>query len=103
MKLRAGVNIVILEDGGELFISAPLINRTVLKNSAFTLSAECIEFIAGEHIRFATTGKDKLTITADIDKEKLRILELEKRVTNLEKVIVSLITPKAEVVDDNQS
>lgn len=103
MKLRAGANVQIIEEGEDTFIHAPTINKTVIKNGAFTLSGEAIEIIAGEHIRITTAGKDKLTITADIDKEKLRIIELEKRVTNLEKVIVSLITPKEEVIDDNQS
>jgi hypothetical protein len=91
MNLREGENIKIVIEGEDTFISAPVINRTSVKNGAFTLSGENIEIVEGEHIRMRTAAPNKLFISANIDKEKLRIVDLETRVKNLEKVIVVLM------------
>jgi hypothetical protein len=91
MKIREGQNIKVTEEGEDVFISAPVINKTVVKHGPFILLGECIEIFEGEHIRFQTAAPNKLTVSANIDKEKLRIVDLETRVKNLEKVIVVLM------------
>lgn len=101
MKIREGENIRVVEEGEEVFIHAPLVNKTVVKHGPFRLTGDEIELFAGEHIRITTASPNKLTISANVDKEKARIADLETRVKNLEKVIVSLIKKEKEDASSN--
>jgi hypothetical protein len=104
MKLREGQNIKIVEDGDDLFISAPTINKMVMKHGPFTIQGESVEILAGEHVKISSTHPDKLAISVNIDKEKARIAELEQRIVNLEKVILSILKSKpSEQINEHQS
>jgi hypothetical protein len=92
--IRAGKNIEIIQDGEDTFINAPVINVTVLKSGVFKVSGDAVEVIAGDGIKITTTHPDKLIISANIDKEKLRIVELEKAVKALQIVIADLLKPE---------
>jgi len=94
MKIRAGQNITVTEDGEDVFINAPVINKTVMKHGPFMISGDSVEILAGEHIEISSAHPDKLTIKVNIDREKARIADLEKRVENFEKVVASLLRKK---------
>lgn len=91
MTLRAGENIRIVQDGEDTFIHAPLTNKTTMKQGVFLVQGDAVEVRGGEHIRVTSINPDVLVITVDIDKEKARIVDLERRVKNLEKVIADLL------------
>lgn len=98
MKLRAGENVRIVEEGEDVFIHAPALNKMVLKHGPFTIQGSTVEILAGENVKISSAHPDKLSISMNIDKEKARIADLESRISNLEKVIVSLLKPKEESV-----
>jgi predicted RNA-binding protein with EMAP domain len=97
MKIREGENIKVVEDGEDVFIHAPLTNKTTLKHGVFTLQGDAIEILAGEGIQIKTAHPNKMTFSVNMDKEKSRIVTLEKRVENLEKVIADLLKPEPMV------
>lgn len=94
MKIREGENIKIVEDGDDVFVHAPLVNKTTLKHGVFTIQGDAVEIVAGEFIKISTAHPNKIIISAQIDKEKARIISLESRVANLEKVITDLLKPE---------
>jgi uncharacterized protein YlzI (FlbEa/FlbD family) len=90
VEICPGENIKILADKGKVFIAAPVINQTRLKQGPFFLYGEYIEVEAGPNIQITSAHPNKLIIGADISKETLRIISLEQRVENLEKALVGL-------------
>ena len=96
IEICAGDNVQITADAdnGRLFISAPNINKTNLKQGPFLLSGEHIEICAGKNIEITSIHPNTLIIGADISKEQLKIIELNKRIENLEKVIAVLLKDK---------
>ena len=94
MEILAGENIKVTVDGDKTIISALTINQTRLKNGPFIVSGNEVVIEAGERIKISTVHPDKLIISADINKEIVRIVDLETRIANLEKVISKLLRTK---------
>lgn len=96
VELCAGDNVRIQVDPDtkQIFISAPAINMTRLKHGPFSLIGEMVEIEAGPNIKINSVHPNKLIIGADITREQLRILELEKRLENMEKVVATLLKDK---------
>ena len=91
VQLCEGENIKLVVDGERVIVSAPTINHTRIKNGVFSLFAEEIIIEAGRDIVITTSGRNKLIIGANIDKERARIVALETRLKNLETAIAVLI------------
>ena len=94
IELCPGWNVTLTTDDKKVIISAPNINKTTLKNGPFLLSGEHIVIEAGKNIIISSVHPNKLIIGADISKETLRIVDLEKRVSNLEVALSSLLKRK---------
>jgi hypothetical protein len=96
VELCAGENVKVQVDPEtkQIFISAPAINLTRIKNGPFSIMGEQVIIEAGKNIVINTIHPNKMVIGADISKEQLKILNLESRIENLEKVIATLLKDK---------
>jgi hypothetical protein len=93
MEICAGENVKVLVDEkvGKVFISAPEVNKTRIKQGAFILSGPHVELVAGTKMVVKSIHPDKVVLEVDVSEEQLRILTLEKKVETLEKIAGLLI------------
>jgi len=96
IEICAGENVKILVDGNKIFISAPALNHTRLKQGPFLLSGSDIEIQAGPNIKISSANPNTLVIGADVSRETLRIIELEKRCQNLELALAGVLSAKQQ-------
>ena len=94
LQLCPGENVDIFEKDGEVFISAPSLNKTNLKVGEFIVSGNEVEILPGRNVVLTTSHPNRLTIGVDLDKEKAIIIRLEKRIENLERVIAKMLKDK---------
>jgi hypothetical protein len=96
VRLCEGENVKIVVNGEtrDVYISAPVTNKTNIKHSEFMLTGDYVEIEAGRNIIITSTHPNKLTIGADFDKDRAKILALEERIINLEKAVASILKGK---------
>jgi len=99
IEICAGDNVKILVDGNKIFISAPMLNQTRLKQGPFILAGQEIEIQAGPNIKISSANPNTLVIGADVSRETLRIIELEKRCQNLELALAGVLSSKQQRKD----
>lgn len=91
VQLCEGENVKLTVDGANVFISAPAVNKTVIKTGAFTVSGDFVQIEAGRDVSITSVHPNKLIIGADFDKERAKILALEERIRNLELALSLLL------------
>jgi len=96
VEICAGDNVKIQADPEtkQIFISSPTLNYTRIKHGPFMVQGEFVEIESGPNIKINSVHPNKLIIGSDISREQLRILELEKRLENMEKVVATLLKDK---------
>lgn len=91
VEICCGENVSIVRDGNRIIISAPSMNKTTIKERAFTLSGDHVEFLAGTGIKITSAMPNKITISVSMDKYIADVGELKNRFVNIEKAFSHIL------------